>query len=241
MCYDATEQYRSKIDDLVSDASTYEQLPKDPTPSFTRKVREALKAVETKGNLSRGQYLQLYPSDPLPPLFYGLPKVHKPGVPMRPIVSTVGSVTYHLAKHLSRILTPLVGQTPFHIKDSKDFVKFERTVVLAEDDVMVSFDVQSLFMGVPTDLACEVAKKRLEAEEEKGDSAVLANTSMDIDDILLLLRLCLDTTYFQVNGKFYKQKRGTAMGSPVSVVVADLFMEEIDQRTIHTFVHTVRV
>ena len=80
---------------------------------------------------------------------------------------------------------------------------------------MVSFDVQSLFMSVPTDIACDVARRRLEAEESEGDSDVLSGTSMDVDDILTLLRLFLDTTYFQVNGEFYKQKQGTAMGSPV--------------------------
>ena len=35
-----------------------------------------------------------------------------------------------------------------------------------------------------------------------------------------LLNLCLTSTYFQYNGKHYKQLHGTAMGSPVSVVVA---------------------
>ena len=64
---------------------------------------------------------------------------------------------------------------------------------------------------------------------------------MDVEDIVMLLRLCLDTTYFQVNGAFYKQKRGTAMGSPVSVVVANLFMEELEQRALESFAHPVKV
>ena len=37
-----------------------------------------------------------------------------------------------------------------------------------------------------------------------------------------LLNLCLTSTYFQYNGKHYKQLHGTAMGSPVSVVVAEI-------------------
>ena len=64
---------------------------------------------------------------------------------------------------------------------------------------------------------------------------------MDVDDIMILLRLCLNTTYFQVNGKFYKQKQGTAMGSPVSVVIANLFMEELEQKSLETFGHSVKV
>ena len=63
MCVLSTEQYRSKVNELVSDKQTYEQLQKNPTASYTRKVREVLKSIEVKGNLTRAQYLRLYPSD----------------------------------------------------------------------------------------------------------------------------------------------------------------------------------
>ena len=241
VCIMTSEQYKSKVNELISDDQTYERLQKDPTNLYTHKVREALKSIEEKGNLSRGQYLRLYPSDPSPPLFYGLPKVHKQGVPLRPIVSTIGSATYEVSKHLAGILAPLVGNTEFTVKDSKDFVEFTRTLELAEDDVMVSFDVQSLFTSVPTDVACDVAKRRLEVEFEREDSVVRAKTGMDVEDILVLLRLCLGLTYFQVDGSYYKQNKGTAMGSPVSVVVANLFMEELEEKSLQSFTYGVKV
>ena len=46
-------------------------------------------------------------------------------------------------------------------------------------------------------------------------------------DIMDLLNLCLTSTYFQYNGKHYKQRHGTAMGSPVSVVIAEIVMQSI--------------
>ena len=49
------------------------------------------------------------------PEFYGLPKIHKNNNPLRPIVSSIGSITYESAKLLAKILGPLVGKTPFHI------------------------------------------------------------------------------------------------------------------------------
>ena len=45
-----------------------------------------------------------------------------------------------------------------------------------------------------------------------------------------LLHLCLTATYFQYNGKRYKQLHGTAMGSPVSVVVAKIVMQNIEEQ-----------
>ena len=227
--------------DLISDSDTYEKLRNDPTTTYTRKVRVTLKSLEDSGKLSRSQYLKLYPSDPQPPLFYGLPKVHKPGIPLRPIVSTVGSVTYDVAKHVTSLLSPLVGETQHHVKDSDAFVEFVRDLHLADDETMVSFDVTSLFTSVPTDVACDIVRKKLESEMEKEDGDLRAKTGMDVDDILQLLRLCLDTTYFQVNHMFYKQKRGAAMGSPVSAVIANLFMEEVEQKAIQSFPHEVKV
>jgi hypothetical protein len=50
--------------------------------------------------------------------------------------------------------------------------------------------------------------------------------------ILQLLEFCLSTTYFVFEGKYYKQKQGAAMGSPVSPIVANLYMEEFEQKTL---------
>ena len=49
-----------------------------------------------------------------------------------------------------------------------------------------------------------------------------------------LLKFVLTTTYFSFRGNIYKQKFGTAMGSPVSPIVANLFMEHLEQQAIAT-------
>ncbi|CAH3179598.1 unnamed protein product, partial [Porites evermanni] len=54
-----------------------------------------------------------------------------------------------------------------------------------------------------------------------------------------LLNLCLTLTYFQYNGKHYKQLHGTAMGSPVSVVVAEIVMQNIEEQALTTYMRTV--
>ena len=116
-----------------------------------------------------------------------------------------------IAKHIASTLAPMVGNTESHVKDSTNFVQFTRSLNLTDDEIMVSFDVKSLFTSVPIDVACDMVKQRLDDEMEKDDSMVRAKTCMDVVDILILLRLCLNTTYFKVNGKFYKQKQGAAI------------------------------
>ena len=55
------------------------------------------------------------------------------------------------------------------------------------------------------------------------------------EEIIDLLKLCLESTFFQYNGRFYRQLHGTAMGSPVSVVVAEIVMQQLEERALSTY------
>ncbi|CAI5693976.1 unnamed protein product [Oreochromis niloticus] len=83
---------------------------------------DCLQDLEKDKIIDRLTYHRLYPGDAIP-CIYGLPKIHKEGVPLRPIVSSINSATYNIAKHLATILAPLVGNTPHHIKNSTDKVQ----------------------------------------------------------------------------------------------------------------------
>ena len=131
------------------------------------------------------------------PLLYGLPKVHKPGVPLRPIVSFVSSPTYHLSKFLANLLQPVTGKTSSHVKNSRKFVDFIKSLTLTSDETMVSFDVVSLFTCVLTVLAVRVARCRLE-----NDASLPERTSLSMDDIVDLLTLCLDAIFLSFRERF---------------------------------------
>ena len=57
---------------------------------------------------------------------------------------------------------------------------------------------------------------------------------MEVSDIILLLEFCLKNTYFSFQDQFYEQVEGTAMGSPVSPIVANLYMEYLEQKALST-------
>ena len=57
---------------------------------------------------------------------------------------------------------------------------------------------------------------------------------MDVEDIILLLEFCLKNNYFSFQGQFYEQVEGAAMGSPVSPIVANLYMEYLEQKALST-------
>ena len=113
------------------------------------------------------------------------------------------------------------------VKNSAHFAEFIRGETPDADGVLVSFDVVSLFTKIPVDLAIKVAKERL-----RNDGSLGQRTSLPVEDIVDLLSYCLNTTYFVFEGTYYQQIFGTTMGSPVWAVIANLVMEDVEQRAL---------
>jgi len=94
-----------------------------------------------------------------------------------------------------------------------------------QEMTLVSFDIVSLFTKVPVDLAAKVARECLTADQSLAD-----RTALSADEVVSFLEFCLGATYLSYRGEMFQQIFGTAMGSPVSVTVANLVMEDVEQR-----------
>jgi hypothetical protein len=209
-----SKDYDSKIRLLLDDVSVYKPVSYNPTARVTRRIRAVIRDLE--GSFEEDVFNRLYrPKIVQPPKLYGLPKVHKANVPLRPIVSQIASPTYDLAKHVASVLQPLVGGTSSFVKDSRHFVDILKDITLEPDDIMVSFDVESLFTNVPVKECLEIVRKRL------------ADSGMP-ESVMVLLRNCLEGSYFLYGGKHYLQVDGVAMGSPVAPVMANIWMEHFE-------------
>ena len=92
-----------------------------------------------------------------------------------------------------------------------------------------SYDVSALFTSVPIDPALNIIKDLL-----VKDNTLKERTVMENEDIILLLEFCLKNTYFSFQGQFYEQVEGAAMGSSVSPIVANLYMEYLEQKALST-------
>ena len=116
--------------------------------------------------MNNNTYKRLYPTGAVSPKYYGLPKIHAAGVPLRPIISNRGSATYETAKELAKIIKPLVGRSPHHVQNNKDFIESIRNIKLQPDECIMSYDVSALFTSIPIDPAIKIIQKHLEDDKD---------------------------------------------------------------------------
>ena len=149
------QDYINKSNNLLNQ-STYRAIPHDPTNTIKNKLINILKRVKNQTGLESVTYKSMCPTGCVLSRFYGLPKIHKPDTPLRPIVTCCGSVTYDMAKDLTKILKPLVGKSPHHINSTHDFVEQVKHITLAPGVCLSSYDISALFTSVPVDPALRV-------------------------------------------------------------------------------------
>ena len=138
--------YDSNMIDHLSNSGFYFKLKKDPLKSVCKDVSLAIKSDSSLLPPAR----KLIESNRLTPRIYGLPKIPKPGAPLRPIVNTIGGPSYHMAKFLAQKLKPLVGKTDSFVKYSPSFIKEWKNIKLHRGELLISFDVVSLFTKIPS-------------------------------------------------------------------------------------------
>ena len=115
------------MDALVSDKQTYEELKRDQTPALQRKLNSKILTIKTTDAIDTQRFYRLRCSVPQPLKLNGLPKLHKPGIPMRAIVSFYGSPTYQLSKYLTTILQLLTDKSRRKLQSKENFIDAIKT------------------------------------------------------------------------------------------------------------------
>ena len=216
--------YLNRMQEMVDDVTKFEEVRVDEGKDYnfmtkqTREVNELLTELLKKHSITQTEREQLSPDGPSPARLYGLPKIHKAlvdGLPkLRPIISQIASPTYSIAKFLLKFIQPFASNE-YTVRDTFHFVS-----MLDDKDhhlIMASLDVESLFTNIPLDETIEIVTSKVFANKQKVDG--LSKT-----DFRRLLKLSTKGTVFYFNGKYYRQKDGVAMGSPLGPVLANVFL-----------------
>lgn len=206
------EDYNKKVQDFIN-TNEISSLKTDPTNTHLTTLKQELN--ESKALFPYPQ--RFLPRNPLPPRLYGLPKIHKPAIPIRPVVSYTNTLTHRIAHKLNRDFRQHVHYTSQHtILNSVELISKIKDTPVPANAKLVSFDVSSLFPSIPTSECKDLLKDII----DKSSCAVPIKT-----ELFNLISLCIDANYFKFNDIFYKQDSGLPMGSPLSPLLADIFMD----------------
>ena len=158
------------------------------------------------------------PSGSQPGKLYGLCKAHKQGMPLRPVVSMLNTAEYNLAKFLDGIIKPHLP-TQYMLDSTTQFLTKLKQFCFEPTDILVSFDVVSLFTNVPLEQTIKIiADKIYESDNQPKFSKVVFKKLLNI----------ATSGIFLYNGRFYRQIDGVTMGSPLGPTLANFCLAHFE-------------
>ena len=147
---------------------------------------------------------------------------------MRPILSATGTYNFKLAKWLDEKLKSL-SINKYTVSDPLKFAEELRGKQMANGDILVSYDVTSLFTNVPVDETIQIlADKAFEKEWFNWKYKL----KLEKSELVELLNLAVKHQLFQIDGKLYEQVDGVAMGSPLGPLMANTFMCSLEEKLV---------
>jgi hypothetical protein len=133
---------------------------------------------------------------------------------------------YKFATYLHKILFANLPICDSYIKNSTELYKKLSGIHISNNNVLASLDVTSLFTNVPFDLVIEGLKNRW--------TYIRDETRIPLSEFLLAIQFVLDSTYFTFGSVIYKQTFGMPMGSPLSPILADIVMQDLEKKAINS-------
>ena len=221
-------EYLLKMYEIINDSSKFKCLRNDPTIGREQSLITLLNRLLKEKSITEQFHKMASPKGSNPGRLYGLPKVHKSNIPLRPVLSALGTFNYGLGKALAGILWDMIDQKTL-VRDSFSFVKDLQALPKSFTYYkMVSFDISSLYTNVPLDDTIQLILKNL--YETRTTPPTIKR-----DDMQQLLIFATKRSHFLFDGKLYDQIDGVSMGSPLAPLLAEIFLQDFEKKNSSTF------
>ena len=211
----------------LMDQNFYTQIHKDPTEEVSNRITYKLIQMKSKGLITDKNFDYLKPVNCKHGQFYLLPKIHKKGIPGRPICSSVNHPTSNISKFVDEHIKKYVPHTKSYIRDTQDFIsKITSLGKIPEGAILATLYVTSLYTNIPNHEGILAVADHLRTDPTKGP---IANYILD------LLKLVLHNMYFEFNDEFFLQIGGAAMGTSLAPNYANLFMDRFETKALNNY------
>ena len=204
---------------------------------LTQKVcRDGIGVIDNiiaRGEINEKYRHWLKPKHCPAPRLTGYPKIHKDNIPLRGVVSMIGSPFENLSKHLIPILRSIQGRSGLYIRNSRELKEIVKEWRVERNEVLVSYDVKNLYPSIPIKEALELVEVLL-----KGKPNLSEVTPMSVTSIMQILRWMFSLTYCEYNGKHFILNSGP-IGLGATGEIAVIYMEEFQMKAMKTSPYTI--
>ena len=222
--------YIDKMMTIINDTTKFSVINEDEQKLIIRledRLNNFLRKLKNNKTISETFYNDCHTSGSNIGYMYGLPKVHKPNVPLRPIVSANKSHNFNLSKSITNMLFP-ISNNVYSVINSKAFVEEIKLIDNCQNSFMCSLDIESLYTNIPVNETINIILDRLFTNRRVIDNG------FNRDEFNKILELVLCDTYFFFNNSIYKQVGGLSMGSPISPIAANIFLCNFESEFLDT-------
>lgn len=222
-----TTEYINKVNDMLSDEQTYSKVVIDDTDMVKLKSDEIFKELLTMNFITNKQYKNLTNFKPSCPIFYGLPKIHKANIPLRPIVSQINGPTNKISKFVSELLFVAEHEIPELLLDTTSFLNLiQKHNKTTSNTLLVTMDVTSLYTNIPHEEGVDWVTQ-FYVETLPSWHKYSRNIKPVPGDLLKrMMYFILKNCTFEFNAQLFKQQYGTTMGANFSVRFANIYMHK---------------
>ncbi|CAF1109758.1 unnamed protein product [Adineta ricciae] len=209
----------------------YERLGcTNPLESLVEKTNDFLYGLWCNKHTNQKQYERLKVKKEQAELahLHLLPKAHKPNTSLRPIMAGMKSPTINISKWLDNLLRSIFDRLAIDttvLNGVELLKKIERWSAnnLIMTTSLVTMNVTDLYTMIPQEGGVTAIKRLIEASGQKQIDGVKKEI------IPALTRFVITNNYFYFDGIYYKQIRGGAMGSPLTLIIANAYMYFVER------------
>ena len=224
------QDYVEKMNTILNDVSTFCKMRhSDPFKNnllLEDKLNRFLKKMLDNNYIYEEEYRKLYASGSNPGIMYGLPKIHKTNIPLRPVLSSFKTHNYNAAKFLIPYIDKY-AKNEYSLSNSYEFFTDLKSFRINKDNFIVSLDITSLYTNVPLRETIDILTTLVYDQDKESFRG------MSKKEFKTLLELAIGDTYFVFDKEYYKQIDGLAMGSPLSATLANIFLCFHEKNWIH--------
>jgi hypothetical protein len=192
-----------------------------PVDTLQEKVRNGLKGLVDDGLMTRRETLSLVVPNPVIPSFSCLPKTHKPGNKIRPVVSNVNTPTSKICELLVKKFRGFERPESRSVKNSLELVQRLESVTIEKDEILVSFDVEALYPSVPVGESSQLLKEWIIGQNISDQEAEICCRLVDI---------VLEQRWLKYEELLMILKEGLFIGNSLSSILSEVFMGDLEKK-----------